>query len=244
MPLSAEDRVAELGRRLGEPIRDPQLALTALTHKSYANEAREPGTCDNERLEFLGDAVVDLAVSHRLMERFPDLREGDLSKARAALVNEEGLAQVARELGLGELLLLGRGEELTRGREKPSMLANVLEALIGALYLEGGMETVLRFVDRAFAGPLSRLALGELDQDFKTQLQQLAQGVLRAPARYRVVAQDGPDHERMYTVELSIGNRVYGQGTGHSKKDAEQAAARQALPLLLQRSKEEGEVLP
>src|SRR5450755_3364383 len=108
MPLSAEDRVSELTRRLGEPFRDAQLALTALTHKSYANETRDAGTSDNERLEFLGDAVIDLAVSHRLMERFPDLREGDLSKARAALVNEEGLAMVARELGLGELLLLGR----------------------------------------------------------------------------------------------------------------------------------------
>jgi ribonuclease III len=244
MPLSAEDRVSELTRRLGEPFRDAQLALTALTHKSYANEARDAGTADNERLEFLGDAVIDLAISHRLMERFPDLREGDLSKARAALVNEEGLAMVARELGLGELLLLGRGEELTKGREKASMLANVLEALIGALYLERGMDGVLRLVDRAFAAPLSRLALGPLDQDFKTQLQQLAQGALRAPARYRVVAQEGPDHERTYTVELSIGNHVYGQGTGHSKKDAEQAAARQALPQLLLLTKEEGEVAP
>jgi len=241
MPLGLEDRVTELTQRLGLPFRDPQLALTALTHKSYANEARESQNGDNERLEFLGDAVIDLAISHRLMERFPDLREGDLSKARAALVNEEGLALVARELRLGELLLLGRGEERSGGREKSSVLANLLEALIGALYLDGGMEAVLRFVDRAFAVPLSRLALGPLDQDFKTQLQQLAQGVLRAPARYRVIDQQGPDHLRTYTVELSIGNVVYGQGTGHSKKDAEQAAAREALPQLLQRSKEDGE---
>jgi ribonuclease-3 len=243
MPLSLEDRVAELALRLGEPFRDRHLALTALTHKSYANEARDGEPSDNERLEFLGDAVVDLAISHRLMERFPDLREGDLSKARAALVNEDGLAMVSRELGLGDLLLLGRGEENTGGREKPSVLANALEALIGALYLERGMDGVLRFVDRAFARPLERLAIGPLDQDFKTQLQQLAQGVLRAPARYRVVDQQGPDHQRTYTVELSIGNRVYGQGTGHSKKDAEQEAARQALPQLLLRSKE-GETAP
>src|SRR5512146_819020 len=140
--------VDALERRLGVRIRNPEVALAALTHKSFVNEHRGEALQDNERLEFLGDAVIDLAVSHRLMERFPDAREGELSKMRAAVVDEPGLCEMARALDLGPLLRLGRGEELTRGREKASLLCDAMEAVIAVLFLSGGLPTVLSLVDR------------------------------------------------------------------------------------------------
>src|SRR5512146_255719 len=143
------DPVAALEARLGVALPDRAVALAALTHKSYVNEHRdEEGLADNERLEFLGDAVIDLAVSHRLMERFPSAREGELSKMRAAVVDELGLCEMARALDLGPLLRLGRGEELTRGREKASLLCDAMEAVIAVLFLSGGLPTVLSLVDR------------------------------------------------------------------------------------------------
>lgn len=225
-------RVEELERRLGIRLGDPETALAALTHKSYVNEHRAEGRTDNERLEFLGDAVIDLAVSHRLMERCPSAREGELSKLRAAMVHEEGLATVARTLDLGSLLLLGRGEELTGGREKPSLLADALEAVIGAIYLSGGLERVLELVDRFFAEPLERAAAGTIGSDYKTRLQELAQARLGAQPRYRIVAESGPDHSKTFTVELELAGETYGAGEGRSKKDAEQNAAREALKKL------------
>ena len=230
--MTDDERVAELERRLQETVGDPRLALTSLTHKSYVNEVGAGEAVDNERLEFLGDAVIDLAISHRLMERFPTLREGDLSKVRAAVVNEAGLARVARDLALGDLLLLGRGEERTGGREKESVLANTLEAVVAALYLDKGMDGIFRFVDRFFARAFEAATDGTLDRDYKTRVQELAQCALKLGPRYRVVDQSGPDHERIYTVELIIGEVAYARGSGRSKKDAEQAAAREALPLV------------
>lgn len=227
------ERLTLLERKLGERFLDRARALVALTHKSFANEAIPAGSLpDNERLEFLGDAVIDLAVSQRLMERFPGAHEGDLSKARAAVVNEAGLAQVARGLDLGALLRLGRGEELTQGREKPSVLSNALEAVIAALYLDRGMPGVLAFVDRIFGDAIARAGGGELDGDYKTRVQELAQSIFHQSPRYRVIAETGPDHEKEYTVALWIGETPYGEGRGRSKKDAEQAAAREALPAL------------
>src|SRR5690606_18221285 len=146
-----KDRVSALGRRLGIRFRDPVLARQALTHKSWTNEHRDSGLGDNERLEFLGDAVLDLAISERLMARFPEAPEGVLSKLRAAMVDEESLSAVARRIGLGELLYLGRGEEASGGREKPSLLADAFEAVIAAVYLHGGLKAVFRVVDRLFA---------------------------------------------------------------------------------------------
>ncbi len=231
--MTDAERIAELERRLGERFPDPHWPLEALTHKSFANEVTPSGSVrDNERLEFLGDAVIDLAISHRLMERFPDASEGDLSKARAAVVNEAGLAEVAGGLALGDLLRLGKGEELTGGRGKPSVLANTLEAVVAALYLQHQMDGVLRFVDRCFAEAFLRAADGTLDQDYKTRLQELAQSLFKLSPRYRVIAETGPDHERVYTVSLTLGEAERGRGTGRSKKDAEQRAAQQALPAL------------
>jgi ribonuclease-3 len=227
------DPVDELEERLGTRLPDRVAALAAVTHKSYVNEHRDvEGLQDNERLEFLGDAVIDLAVSHRLMERFPAAREGELSKMRAAVVDELGLSEMARALDLGGLLRLGRGEELTGGRQKASLLADAMEAVVAAVYLGGGLAPVLGVVDRFLGEAFARAVSGTLDRDFKTQLQELAQSRLRATPRYRVVAEHGPDHSKTFEVESDVRGEVIGRGAGRSKKDAEQAAAKLALDSL------------
>jgi ribonuclease III len=230
------DAVSLLEGRLGLRLVDREMALAALTHKSYVNEHREETRLvDNERLEFLGDAVIDLAVSHRLMERFPAAREGELSKMRAAVVDEPGLCEMARALDLGQLLRLGRGEELTGGRQKSSLLADAMEAVVAAVFLESGLGPVLTIVDRFLGEAFARATAGTLDRDFKTQLQELAQSRLRSTPRYRVVAERGPDHSKIFEVETELRGEVLGKGTGRSKKDAEQAAAKLALDLLAHR---------
>jgi len=229
---SLQERVQALETRLGVPVVRRDLGLAALTHKSYFNEHRDSVLQDNERLEFLGDAVVDLAIGHRLMERFPNASEGELSKLRALIVNEEGLARIARALGLGELLLLGRGEELTGGHEKSSVLADAMEAVIGAVYLGSGMETIMALVDRHFADALEGVAEGRSGLDYKTKLQEDIQNRLKVSPRYRVVAEAGPAHEKTFEVEVSIGSELYARATGRSKKEAEQAAARATLDML------------
>lgn len=239
-PELPRDPVLALEARLGMIFSDRTLPLSALTHKSYVNEHREEALQDNERLEFLGDAVIDLAVSHRLMERFPAAREGDLSKMRAAVVDEQGLSEMARALGLGALLRLGRGEELTGGRHKASLLADAMEAVVAAVYVEAGLEAVLGLIDRFLGEAFARAAAGTLDRDYKTQLQELAQSRLRATPRYRVVAQRGPDHSKIFEVETDLRGEVVGRGEGRSKKDAEQAAAKLALDALGRRLSTEG----
>src|SRR5512138_613963 len=236
-PTPPDDPVSALEERLGIVLSDRQTSLAALTHKSYVNEHRdEQGLQDNERLEFLGDAVIDLAVSHRLMERFPSAREGDLSKMRAAVVDEQGLSEMARALDLGGLLRLGRGEELTGGRQKSSLLADAMEAVIAAVYLASGLAAVLAIADRFLGEAFARAAAGTLDRDYKTQLQELAQSRMRATPRYRVVAEHGPDHSKTFEVETDLRGEVVGRGTGRSKKDAEQAAAKLALDAVARRA--------
>jgi ribonuclease-3 len=226
------ERIQVLETRLGVALVRPDLALQALTHKSYVNEHKDNGQQDNERLEFLGDAVVDLAISHRLMERFPASSEGELSKLRALIVNEEGLARIARRLLLGELLLLGRGEEMTGGRDKSSVLADALEAVIGAVYLGSGLGEVMALVDRHFIEALEGVAQGRSGLDYKTKLQEDVQTKLKVAPRYKVVSEAGPDHEKTFEVEVSIGADLYARATGRSKKEAEQAAARATLEML------------
>lgn len=231
--LTPDERVALLEARLGVGPGERSLLLTALTHKSYVNEHPGEGASDNERLEFLGDAVVDLAISHRLMEQFPKATEGELSRLRARLVSEEGLARVARSMGLGELLLLGRGEELTGGREKSSVLGDALEAVIGAVYLAGGLPRVMELVDRHFGDGLAGVADGRNGLDYKTLLQEDAQNRLKLAPRYKVVSESGPDHDKTFEVEVVIGDEPYARASGKSKKEAEQAAARRALDRLV-----------
>jgi ribonuclease-3 len=232
--LSPAERelVATVEQRSAVSFRAPRTALAALTHRSYVNEHPGEPLEDNERLEFLGDAVIDLAISHRLMELFPEAREGDLSKMRAAVVDEPGLAALARAFELGPLLRLGRGEELTGGREKPSLLADAMEAVVAAVYLEGGLPAVLALVDRYLGEAFERASAGTLDRDYKTQLQELAQSRFRLAPRYRVVAELGPDHAKQFDVEVELRGEPVGRATGRSKKDAEQAAARLAIETL------------
>ena len=230
--------VEGLCHRLGLDALDPVQGLAALTHKSYVNEHRDEGA-DNERLEFLGDAVVDLAVSHRLMERFPGADEGELSKLRALLVNEESLARVARQLGLGDLLRMGRGEEMTGGRDKSSVLADALEAVIGAVYLSTGLPGALTVVDRLFGNLLQGVAEGKSGEDWKTRLQELVQTRHRQSPRYRVVSEEGPDHSKTFEVEVTVGTELFARARGRSKKEAEQAAARQTLTMLESEAKKD-----
>ncbi|MBX7114428.1 MAG: ribonuclease III [Myxococcaceae bacterium] len=230
--LSPKERISALEAKLQLTLTDHSIALSALTHKSYCNEHRDEPCADNERLEFLGDAVVDLAVSHRLMERFPLASEGELSKLRASIVNEEGLARIARQMGLGELLLLGRGEDLTGGREKSSVLADGLEAVLGAVYMTSGMDKVMPLVDRLFAESFEGVAQGRIGQDYKTLLQEEVQNRLRLSPRYKVISEKGPDHEKIFEIEVSIGADIYARSCGRSKKEAEQAAAKETLIIL------------
>ena len=232
--LSVEDRerVARLAERVRAPLADRAMALVAVTHKSWVNEHRGEGAEDNERLEFLGDAVIDLLVSEYLMSHFPLAREGDLSKLRAAVVDEPGLAAMGRALQLGELLRLGRGEELTGGREKASVVADAMEAVIAAVFLDGGLAAVHRLIDPFLEEAYARAASGSLDRDFKTQLQELAQARFRTSPRYRVVAEVGPDHSKTFEIEVELRGEVLGRGSGRSKKDAEQGAARVAVEAL------------
>jgi ribonuclease-3 len=233
--MSADERLAGLEARLLLSFSDRSVALCALTHKSYCNEHRDEPCFDNERLEFLGDAVVDLAISTRLMERFPNASEGELSKLRALIVNEEALAKIARIVGLGDLLLLGRGEELTGGREKSSVLADALEAVIGAIYKSEGMTRVMELIDRLFSVVLDGVADGRSGQDHKTLLQEDVQNRLRVSPKYRVVSESGPDHEKIFEVEVTIGAEIFARSTGRSKKEAEQAAAQKTLAMIRER---------
>ena len=239
-PLRPSDSVLVDGlcRRLGMESLEEVQGLAALTHKSFVNEHRDEGA-DNERLEFLGDAVVDLAVSHRLMERFPDADEGELSKLRALLVNEESLAKVARQLGLGDLLRMGRGEEMTGGRDKSSVLADALEAVIGAVYLSAGLSGALSVVDRLFGDLLQGVAEGKSGEDWKTRLQELVQTRIRQSPRYRVVSEEGPDHSKTFEVEVTVGTELFARARGRSKKEAEQAAARETLTMLESEAKKD-----
>jgi len=230
--LSDQERVALLTSRLGLPEGSlhPVLALEALRHGSYVHErslapAREQ-LRSNERLEFLGDAVLGYLIARRMYDRFPDAPEGDLTRLRASLVREESLALVARQLGLGELLLLGRGEQRSGGRENAGRLADALEAVIAAVYLSCGMDRALEVLERLLA-PLFERADG-LARDPKTELQQLFQSRRRVP-QYTVLAVSGPDHARSYEVEVRLDASALGRGSGRSKKEAEQAAARSAL---------------
>jgi ribonuclease III len=217
---------AALEARLGHRFVRPEHLATALAHRSHAS-----GAPNNEKLEFLGDAVLGLAISDLLMTRFPEAREGELSKMRAALVNAEVLAQKARELDLGRWLRLGKGEEKTGGREKTSILAAGYEALLGAVYLDGGYEAARRIVAAQFAGDLAAEAALSL-RDYKTQLQELTQRLFRAVPQYTLIEERGPDHDKSFVSELTIGGRPYGRGVGRTKKLAEQAAAMAALAAL------------
>jgi ribonuclease III len=227
-PMSEHD-LGELSAKLNYEFTKPDLLEEAFRHSSYVNEIGGSGLEDNERLEFLGDAVLDLAVSHLLMELFREEKEGVLSKCRAAIVNEKVLCQVAKELCLGDYLLLGKGEELSGGREKPSILANVLEALIGALYLDGGFSKTKEIVHRLFVPVLGRIEIEAILDDFKSVLQEFTQQAYKTRPEYAMIGESGPAHDKVFRVALYVQGKLMAEGEGRSKKEAEQKAAREAF---------------
>jgi ribonuclease III len=221
--------------RLVYQFRKAELLETALTHRSRGvmsgNKDGDKLPANNEKLEFLGDAVLDLAVSDLLMQQFPRHQEGDLSKLRASLVNTRILAEKARALGLGEELRLGKGEEKSGGREKESILAAAYEALIGAIYLDRGFVAARRVLARQFAADLKARAVAALE-DWKTRLQEITQRTFKTIPTYTLVRETGPDHAKHFVSQISVGGRSLGRGEGKSKKSAEQAAALEALQAL------------
>jgi ribonuclease-3 len=214
-----------LEKALGVRFRDPRAREASLTHRSYAFEQDSEKT--NERLEFLGDAVLGLVVTDLAFSRFPQLPEGELAKLRAAVVNMLTLAEVARELGLGDELLLGKGEEQSGGRDKSSILADALEAVLGALYLDRGLDATRKLIERLFWPRIQAYARGEGDRDYKTVLQELAAQDIGSVPQYRV-SEQGPDHAKQFTATVYLAGEPYGSGVGRSKKEAEQRAAQQA----------------
>ena len=204
-----------LEQQLRHEFADEKLCETALTHKSWLNEASRSGRTDNERLEFLGDAVLNLVVSDTLMRRFPDRSEGDLSKARAVIVNESALAQAAEQLDLGQWIFLGRGEEQAGGRRRPSILADALEALVGAIYLDGGFSAAIDVARRVLAGAIDD-SERSVKLDFKSRLQERSQAMLQVTPHYLVVGQEGPDHDKTFSVSIALGDEEYGRGSGKS----------------------------
>lgn len=218
-----------LERALGIRFRDPALREVSLIHRSFAFEQGMLVT--NERLEFLGDAVLGLAVTDLAFRAFPDLSEGELAKLRAATVNMTVLAEVARELGLGEAVMLGKGEEQSGGRAKASILADAMEAVLGAIYIDQGPQVAHSLIERLFWPRMEAYARGEGDRDYKTTLQELAAQDLGRMPEYRL-DERGPDHEKEFTATVFLAGEPYGQGLGRSKKEAEQRAAREAYERL------------
>ena len=226
--------LSDIQQRIAYTFNDVELLERSLTHKSYANENRVP--YHNERMEFLGDAVLSLVVSEYLMKACPDSTEGDLSRLRAAVVSEPALAAVSREIGLGDYLLLGKGEEQTGGRNKDSLLADCLEALIASVYLDAGIDAAEAFVIRVFEALIRKTCTSGGSLDYKTELQELCQERLKLLPEYRIVSETGPDHQKQFEMEVWIKGQLSGRGRGKNKKEAEQRAAKEALAMLSEKT--------
>ena len=227
-----QDSVSDLEIRLGYHFVCFELLEQALTHRSFAVE-HGIDALDNERFEFLGDAVLELVVSHLLFTRHGErCREGELTRMRSFLVNESQLATQARRLGLGKHLRLGKGEDRSGGREKPSILSDAFEAVIGAIYLDSSIKEVFSSIERCFGDLLDQIVDIGLGQDYKSKLQELTQGRFRSVPRYEVEKVSGPDHQRIFQVIINFNGQALQRGSGRSKKEAEQDAARKALDIL------------
>jgi len=213
---------------LGIKFDNIKLLKQAFTHSSYVNEHRKKPYEDNERLEFLGDAVLELTVSRFLFEKYPMMSEGELTKLRAAVVCEPSLVGFANELSFGQVVLLGKGEEMTGGRERPALLADVFEAFIGALFLDKGLETVNQFLEKIVFPKINAGAFSHV-MDFKSQLQELVQRDAIGTIEYKILQEKGPAHNREFVSRVSLNDEEVGIGTGRSKKEAEQHAAQMAL---------------
>jgi len=224
-------KIEELEKKLEYTFTNKGLLIEALTHKSY----KQP--YDNERLEFLGDAVLDLIVGEYLFVKFRNSNEGKLSKIRASLVNETGFEKLARSLELGEFILLSNAEENNGGKEKPSLLSNAFEAIIGAIYLEAGLKVVQEIVIKILESNYDEISLDSLFCDFKTTLQEMTQATLGITPEYRVLSSQGPDHKKEFEVGVFIEGKEYARGKGKSKKIAQQIAAQEAVEMLTKEEK-------
>jgi len=219
----------ELEKKLNYTFRDPGLLGEALSHSSYANEHRSAGLRSNERLEFLGDSVLGFVTAEFLFLQHPDLPEGDLTRIRAALVCEQSLYEVARKLDLGRYLKLGRGEEAGGGRERTSILADATEAVFAAVYLDGGIGAASTLIHRVLLDAEKEKVVEERRRDYKTVLQELVQRQADQVLTYRMIGEEGPDHDKTFLAEVLLNGTQVGTGSGHSKKEAEQSAAKAAL---------------
>jgi ribonuclease-3 len=228
---NALDNAREIVEKaLGYRFRDISRFVEALTHKSFSNEQiSQTPPPHNERLEFLGDAVLELIVSDHIFQRFPELDEGQLTRIRAEVVNEKSLARIGRSIGLGECLLLGKGEEQSGGRQKASLIADAFEALLGAVFSDGGFEQASNVVLPIFVDSINQAANRKEGMDYKTRLQEWLQARKLGVPSYTMIASEGPDHKKTFTSQVSCDGKVLGQGRGRTKKAAEQEAARQAL---------------
>lgn len=215
-------------KKMGYAFSNKQLLFEALCHSSYVNELPHRQLRDNERLEYLGDAVLNLVVGHLLMEQHPQMDEGDLSRFRSMLVNESQLAEFARDMDLGSFLYLGKGEAQSDGQRKPSILADTMEAVIAAVYLDGGFTSAFELIQNRFRTPIEKIDDQTAFLDYKSRLQELVQGISQAVPSYTVIKEVGPDHDKTFQVEVQV-HDLLAQGTGKSKKAAEQEAAKTAL---------------
>jgi len=226
------ENIKSLEQKIEYSFKDKKKLLLALTHSSYANERKSEKLASNERLEFLGDAVLNIVTSDYIYNNYPSLPEGEMTKTRASIVCESSLMKCAVKINLGNYLLLGKGEELTGGRTRTSILSDAFEALIGAIYLDGGLEKAREFISTSMKDIYSSLESGELFSDFKTQFQEIIQKTSDQKIVYRILEEKGPDHNKVFVAQLSVGDMVYGTGEGRSKKEAEQNAAMEALEKL------------
>lgn len=218
--------------QLNYEFQDPALFTTAMTHSSYANEHKGRHMRHNERLEFLGDSVLGFVTADYLFTHYPDLPEGELTKLRAAVVCEGALCEIARELGIPQEIRLGHGEQTGGGRERPSILADATEALLGAIYLDGGIEPARAFVLRFIPRKVDAAIEGGAFKDYKTMLQEIVQKNKQETLEYRLAGATGPDHDKRFAMELLLNANVFATGEGRSKKEAEQMAAKKALQLM------------
>lgn len=222
-----------LERKLGYEFKNKELLAEALTHSSYVNEHKERELVCNERLEFLGDSVLSIVVSRYLFFQYSSRQEGDLTKIRAAVVCEKALAKYAKEIGLGDFLFLGHGEDKNNGRERASITSDAFEAVLGAIYIDSGYDAdrVAEFLMPFVKSEIDFIRKGEAFTDYKTALQQIIQQASGERLVYTVIGESGPDHDKVFTVEAKLNSNVIGTGRGTSKRNAEQAAAREALKL-------------
>ncbi len=222
----------ELENKIGFVFSKKELLTRALTHRSYLNENRGRGLRNNERLEFLGDAVLELVISSELYHKYPDKPEGDLTAIRSAVVRTESLAEESRRIGVGEHLLMSKGEEDSGGRDKDYLLANAFEALLGAIYLDKGIDECQKFIERTLLKKLEHIVDNDLFIDPKTKVQEVIQAQHKVTPVYEIIKEHGPDHDKYFTVRLKMGGKTVSTGFGPSKQKAEEDAAQKALDLI------------